>query len=71
VPAETGNTGSFAMESSSRSQNILERIVEARRASVAHRKRVLPEVALKRKLRRRAISQARSREPAKSMLFQN
>jgi len=35
------------MESSSRSQNILERIVEARRASVAHRKRVLPEVALK------------------------
>jgi indole-3-glycerol phosphate synthase len=35
------------MESSSRSQNILDRIVEARRASVAHRKRVLPEVALK------------------------
>jgi len=35
------------MESSSRSKNILERIVEARRASVAHRKRVLPEVALK------------------------
>jgi indole-3-glycerol phosphate synthase len=35
------------MESSSRSKNILDRIVEARRASVAHRKRVLPEVALK------------------------
>jgi indole-3-glycerol phosphate synthase len=35
------------MESSSRSQNILDRIVEARRASVAHRKRVLPDVALK------------------------
>jgi indole-3-glycerol phosphate synthase len=35
------------MEISSRSQNILDRIVEARRASVAHRKRVLPEVALK------------------------
>jgi indole-3-glycerol phosphate synthase len=34
------------MESSSRSKNILERIVEARRASVAHRKRVLPDVAL-------------------------
>jgi indole-3-glycerol phosphate synthase len=35
------------MESSSRSENILQRIVEARRASVAHRKRVLPDVALK------------------------
>jgi indole-3-glycerol phosphate synthase len=35
------------MESSSRSKNILDRIVEARRASVAHRKRALPEVALK------------------------
>jgi indole-3-glycerol phosphate synthase len=35
------------MDSSSRSKNILDRIVEARRASVAHRKRVLPEVALK------------------------
>jgi indole-3-glycerol phosphate synthase len=35
------------MESSSRSKNILDRIVEARRASVAHRKRVLPDVALK------------------------
>ena len=35
------------METSSRSQNILHRIVQARLASVAHRKRVLPEVALK------------------------
>jgi indole-3-glycerol phosphate synthase len=35
------------MESSSRSKNILDRIVEARRASVAHRKRVLPDVAMK------------------------
>ncbi|MFZ3215711.1 MAG: indole-3-glycerol phosphate synthase TrpC [Candidatus Acidiferrales bacterium] len=35
------------MESSSRAKNILERIVEARRAAVAHRKRVLPEAALK------------------------
>ena len=35
------------MESSSRSQNILDRIVEARRASVAHRKRVLPDAVLK------------------------
>ena len=35
------------MESGSRSKNILDRIVEARRASVAHRKRVLPDVALK------------------------
>ena len=35
------------METSSRSQNILHRIVEARIASIAHRKRVLPEVALK------------------------
>jgi indole-3-glycerol phosphate synthase len=35
------------MESSSRSKNILDRIVEARRASVAHRKHVLPDVALK------------------------
>jgi indole-3-glycerol phosphate synthase len=35
------------MESSSRSKNILDRIVEARRATVAHRKRVLPDVALK------------------------
>jgi indole-3-glycerol phosphate synthase len=35
------------METSSRSKNILDRIVEARRASVAHRKRVLPDVVLK------------------------
>ncbi|MGA8677489.1 MAG: indole-3-glycerol phosphate synthase TrpC [Candidatus Acidiferrales bacterium] len=35
------------MDNSSRSQNILHRIVEARLASIAHRKRVLPEVALK------------------------
>jgi indole-3-glycerol phosphate synthase len=35
------------METSSRSQNILHRIVEARLASIAHRKRVLPEVALR------------------------
>jgi indole-3-glycerol phosphate synthase len=35
------------METSSRSNNILQRIVEARRASIAHRKRVLPEAVLK------------------------
>jgi indole-3-glycerol phosphate synthase len=35
------------METSSREKTILDRIVEARRASVAHRKRVLPDVALK------------------------
>ena len=35
------------MEISARPKNILDRIVEARRESVAHRKRVLPEVALK------------------------
>lgn len=35
------------MEISSRSKNILDRIVAARRVSVAHRKRVLPDVALK------------------------
>src|SRR5580700_5775333 len=35
------------MEIGTRSKNILDRIVEARRESVAHRKRVLPEVALK------------------------
>jgi indole-3-glycerol phosphate synthase len=35
------------METSARSKNILDTIVESRRASVAHRKRVLPEVALK------------------------
>jgi indole-3-glycerol phosphate synthase len=35
------------METSARAKNILDTIVEARRESVAHRKRVLPEVALK------------------------
>jgi indole-3-glycerol phosphate synthase len=35
------------METSARSKNILELIVEARRESVAHRKRVLPEAALR------------------------
>jgi indole-3-glycerol phosphate synthase len=35
------------METSARSKNILERIVEARRESIARRKRVLPEAALR------------------------
>jgi len=35
------------METGSRSKNILDRIVAARRESIAHRKRVLPDVALK------------------------
>jgi indole-3-glycerol phosphate synthase len=35
------------METSSRAMNILDRIVEARRESIAHRKRVLPDVAVK------------------------
>jgi indole-3-glycerol phosphate synthase len=35
------------METNARTKNILDTIVEARRASVAHRKRVLPDVALK------------------------
>jgi indole-3-glycerol phosphate synthase len=35
------------METSARSKNILEQIVEARREAVAHRKRVLPEAALR------------------------
>ncbi len=35
------------MHTTCRSETILDRIVDARRASVAHRKRVLPEVALK------------------------
>jgi hypothetical protein len=35
------------METSAQPKNILDTIVEARRASIAHRKRVLPEVALK------------------------
>lgn len=36
-----------SMETGTRSKNILDRIVEARRESLAHRKRVLPEVTLK------------------------
>jgi indole-3-glycerol phosphate synthase len=35
------------MEIGTRGKTILDRIVDARRASIAHRKRVLPEVALK------------------------
>jgi indole-3-glycerol phosphate synthase len=35
------------LETSTRANNILNRIVEARRVSLAHRKRALPEVALK------------------------
>ena len=35
------------MENTSNGKNILDRIVEARRESIAHRKRVLPDVALK------------------------
>src|ERR1700685_4560175 len=35
------------METSSREKTILDKIVEARRESIAHRKRVLPDVALK------------------------
>jgi indole-3-glycerol phosphate synthase len=35
------------MEAISREQNVLDRIVEKRRDSISHRKRVLPEVALK------------------------
>jgi indole-3-glycerol phosphate synthase len=35
------------METGSREKSILDRIVEARRETIAHRKRVLPEVALK------------------------
>jgi indole-3-glycerol phosphate synthase len=41
------------METSPRPKNILDTIVEARRASVAHRKRVLPEVALKMAIERK------------------
>src|SRR6202044_4184003 len=47
VPPQGGGPRILAIESKSGSKNILDRIVEARRASVAHRKRVLPEVALK------------------------
>jgi indole-3-glycerol phosphate synthase len=42
-----GSKAPQSMETGTRSKNILDRIVEARRESVAHRKRVLPEVALK------------------------
>jgi indole-3-glycerol phosphate synthase len=42
------------MEISSRSKTILERIVDARRESIAHRKRVLPDVALKIAVERKA-----------------
>ena len=56
------------METSSREKNILDRIVEARRESVAHRKRVLPDVALKiaakEKARPRAILPRRFRATA-------
>jgi indole-3-glycerol phosphate synthase len=37
----------LVMENNSHGKNILDRIVEARQESVAHRKRVLPDVALK------------------------
>ena len=42
------------METTSREKTILDRIVDARRLSVAHRKRVLPEVALKIAVERKA-----------------
>jgi len=44
------------MEISARSKNILERIVEARRESVAHRKRVLPEAALRMAVEKKVAS---------------
>jgi indole-3-glycerol phosphate synthase len=43
------------METGSRSKNILDRIVEARRGAVSHRKRVLPEVALKIAVEKRVL----------------
>jgi indole-3-glycerol phosphate synthase len=43
------------METGSRSKNILDRIVAARRESIAHRKRVLPEVALKIAVEKKAL----------------
>jgi indole-3-glycerol phosphate synthase len=43
------------MEIGSRSKSILDRIVEARRESVAHRKRVLPDVALKIAVEKKAL----------------
>jgi indole-3-glycerol phosphate synthase len=46
-PAACWDRGVLRMKTSSQERTILDRIVEARRASVAHRKRVLPDVALK------------------------
>ena len=46
------------METSSREKTILDRIVEARRESIAHRKRVLPDVALKMAVGKRPIRRA-------------
>jgi indole-3-glycerol phosphate synthase len=40
-------TSNLRMQTGSREKTILDRIVDARRVSIAHRKRVLPEVALK------------------------
>jgi indole-3-glycerol phosphate synthase len=42
------------METATNSQNILSRIVERRREAIAHRKRVLPEVALKLAVQKKA-----------------
>jgi indole-3-glycerol phosphate synthase len=42
-----GRRAPLVMEISSQQKTILDRIVEARRESIAHRKRVLPDVALK------------------------
>jgi indole-3-glycerol phosphate synthase len=47
IPAAGDWLFSLPMETSSHSKTILDRIVDARRQSVAHRKRVLPDVALK------------------------
>jgi indole-3-glycerol phosphate synthase len=47
IPAAGDWLFSLPMETSSHSKSILDRIVDARRQSVAHRKRVLPDVALK------------------------
>jgi indole-3-glycerol phosphate synthase len=47
LPAILEDVGIGPMEIGSREKTILDRIVDARRASIAHRKRVLPEVALK------------------------
>ena len=47
IPAAGDWLSSPSMETSSHSKSILDRIVDARRESVAHRKRVLPDVALK------------------------